>query len=357
MRLPWSRGGKEKDVFENEDAELDPGFDLSDGDANGVDAGEAAADDEPSLDDFEDEETRGRVERLMAHDREKHRATLREVGLDLNSEGRPLIADAGKVGAWAGAVAAPRPQPAAQPVAQPPAAGASPNADEEEEEIDLLSATPQDLMRFVDRRVAKQTKNLADELAYERSLTRQRAASDSMQSIRSIVEERLPALAPLLDHPDFAAQYEQQIAGADPAFLANPAMVTGLAAAICANLDKERMPMPRDPQGRFTTPSQQQQQPGQTEAQARYAAQRQGLQGTPPARGSGVQHGAGQPDRGMDEGISYLRDIAAHLPPNVTHRPAPTAAEWDAAQYKDIEQWKAAIERSKVAAGNGTRRR
>src|SRR5438105_2902091 len=152
MNWRWGRQKEEKDVLENEDEGLELGFDLGDGAAEGDGEGDAA--EEPTLDALDDD-TRALVERWHAAEQEKQLASFREVGLDVNRDGRPLIADAGKVGAWAGAVAAPRPQPAAQPVAQPPAAGASPNADEEEEEIDLLSATPQDLMRFVDRRVAK----------------------------------------------------------------------------------------------------------------------------------------------------------------------------------------------------------
>jgi hypothetical protein len=349
MRLPWQRQKEETPVIENDEEGLDPGFDLSDGGAEGEG-------DEPepevSLDDFEDEETRGRVERLLAREREQVRAPLRDMGLDFNSDGRALIADAGKVSAWAGPVLQ-RPPPAAQ-TASPPAPAAQPAADDgDDSEIDLLSATPQDLLRFVDKRVSKQTKSLADENAYLRGLMQQRAASESVQSIRSIVEERLPSLSPFLDHPDFAATYEREIAGADPAVLGNPVIVAGLAASIIAGLDKERMPMPRDTQGRFTTPQQQ----AQADAQVRHLAARQGLQGTPPARGAGVQRGGTPPDHGADEGVGYLRQIVEKLPPSVTHGPTLTAAEWDAARYPDIESWKSAMDRAKASQANGARRR
>lgn len=334
-------------MLEQDENGLEPGFDLS-----GADDGAAAAEEEeeePGLDALDDE-ARAIAERVIAREKEAQLAGFREIGFDVNREGRPLIADPTKVAAFAGAVP-PRQQPVAAAAPPPPAAAPAEDADEE---IDLLSATPQDLVKFVDRRVAKQTRTLAEENAYLRGLMQQRAASESVQSIRRVVEERLPALAPLLDHPDFAAQFEQQTAGADPAFLANPQAVSGLAAAIMAGLDKERMPMPRDTQGRFTG---QQPPPPPTDAQARYQTARQGLASLPPARGAGVQRGGGQPDPRVEEGVGYLRDIARYLPPSVTHGPEASAAEWDAAQYHDIDQWKAAMDRAKAATANGARRR
>ena len=345
MRLFWARS-KEKETkvpFQDFDDMQDP-FDPEAG-AEGEGAAEEADQpeaEEPTLDAFEGE-TRAQVERLLAREREQSRAALREAGLDLNSEGRPLIADAAKVSAWAAPVTAPR-VAAEQPAAT--AQQAATASAEAEPEFDPLSATAEDFTRLARREAEKLLGPLRAENERLRSLYQHRAESEAMQQVRSAVERHIPEIAASLEHPDFETVYRQQLGQVSAEYLEDPATIASLAAMVRARLDPARMPAPRDAQGRFASAQQQ-------EALARNAANRAGIAGTPPARGGGAARQA--PDPQEEYGARFLDHFFHALPPGV-NAPAGSARElWEDAQYSDIEQFKAARAR-REAAGNGRRR-
>lgn len=302
-----------------------------------------------------DDETRARVEAYYAQQEQRREderlANLREYGLDLNREGKPLIADPAKFAGWAAPAAAPRERPTAAPVQ---AAVAAAPEEEAPPEFDPLTATAEEYRRLADWTARQAMKPLLEENRRLLGIIQRQSASEAVQSVRTTIETRLPALTPMLEHPDFAAEYEREISSAPPEWLASPEYVSGVAAVVLSRLDPARMPAPRDTQGRFSSREGVAAQ-RDMEAQLRNQAARQSLAQTPPARGGGVARSA--PDPQADLGARIFQHIGRQLTPAQARGWESSPDAWNRAAINDYDTWLKETERAEAANGRGGRRR
>lgn len=334
------------ETYDSAPAEFDP-------DAESEEPTALAEAEEPEVEEDDlsqlDGDTRALVEKWYTGQQEKQRESFREYGIDLNREGRPLVADANRLAGWAGVASAPQ-QQQQQPTPAQQAAQQQPVVDDEDASFDPLSATADDYRRLAQREAAKLLAPMQQENARLTNLLQSRAASEAVQQVRASVEARLPGLAPMLDHPDFAAAYQHNVSGMPAESLGDPVFIASIAAATCAQLDPARLPAPkaRDDAGRFATQQ-------QAEAIARTIGQRGTLAGTPPSRGGAG--GRNQPDSDAERGARILGHIRSQLSPDLARRFEATPDSWQRAQYTNFDQWQESKRLSEAATNNGGRKR
>ncbi len=312
----------------------------------------AAADeddaDDGNLDDL-DPAVKERVDKYYTRQQEQRREKWRALGLDLNQDGQPLIADAAKVAQWAGNLVASAPSPrAAEPASPAPSpAGAAPV---EEEVFDPLAADAAAYERFAERIAERTAQKTAAPLLAEierlRGLQQRRAESEAMTSLRDTVRQRIPEIEGALEHPDFEPLYRDAIAKVSAEQLADPATVASIAGWVRSNLDPARMPARKvDPR---------------TASLAQNLANRETLGQTTSGRGGGGA--APRQEAGRDDdawGVRFLGRMRDQMPDRQAQRVEVSSEAWkELGEHQDYDSWLAARnERHDRERRSGARRR
>lgn len=307
-------------------------------------ADEPETEDEESLDDL-DPGVRERVDRVLARERETLRGSLREVGLDLNQDGRPLIADVGKVSQWGLPQYGRAPEPAA-PVAPAPAPVAPV---EEPEAFDPLAADALAYERFTERvaekAVQKATGPLLQEIERLRGVQQRRVESEVTSEVREIVKQYMPEIEGALDHPDFDGMYRRAIAGCSPEQLENRAQVAGIAGWVRTQLDPARMPAAR----RDGPPA---------AALAVNRANRDALGQTAPSRQGGAAPQESGRNADDEWGTRFLGRMRENMSDSAGRRVEVSAAAWrDLGECDNLEDYKRAKAERAVREQRSGRRR
>lgn len=325
MRWPWQKEPREENSV-SWDTDATEGFDPE----QPADAGEAEVAAPPSLDDFEDEAVRGQVERLLAAREAEQEARLAEIGLGFGRDGRPMVADTGKVTGWLGPLSAHGTAGAGDrtppPIAPPPAAAAAP---EPEEDLDFYSMTTAQFNALVEKRaekiVEKIVKPLQESLSQQQQWAQQRAARDGLAQMKDDLARYAPHINPeIVDHPDFPEFFRTNAANFPHHFLDDPQGRVAIAGMTSAFLDPNKQPRPRDDKGRFAG--------GQSAAEA--LVNRQFLAANAPSQGGRSQAAMG---------VTVSREDEAFLRGMERHTGTMSSAELSALEYTDIENYRRAM--------------
>jgi hypothetical protein len=270
------------------------------------------------------------------------------VGLDLNQDGRPLVADASRVQQWTGLAPALANQPR-QPEPTAPAAPL-PLPVDDAPEFDPLAADAAAYERFTEhvaeKAVQKATGPLLQEIERLRGLQQRRVESEVTSEVREIVKQYMPEIEGALDHPDFDALYRRAIAGCSPEQLENRAQVAGIAGWVRTQLDPVRMPAPR----RDGPPA---------AAFAVNRANREALGQTAPSRQGGAAPAAESVRSAEDEwGVRFLSRMRENMSDSAGRRVEVSAAAWrDLGQYDNLDDYKRAKQERQAREQRGGRRR
>lgn len=358
MRLPWQRKTESmarEFALDSEDAnrmEWAPETDDEEPAADADDAPEGAA--EPALPDLDDD-TRAQVEAYYQRRQERMREAWQAYGLDVAADGQPVIRDPSRFAQWSGARAQPVQQTAPQPQPTPP-------AEEPLPELDPLSMTGNDLLSAIEKVVQKATAPLLQQNQALQAQIRRQSARDALGNVRQALEQYAPEIAGIVDHPEFAAAYQEQAQALDPRQLEDPRLVAAMAAGLRPYLAAS----PGTPPGWSPAPRQpQQQQPAARDEQGRFVAHaevarnmanRQGLERQAPARSGMAPPGARDPE--LRQTQSWVDQFKEYAPGKVSKKSvsdrdieavmAPSQA--NPGQYADYAEFIA------LTRGNGNRR-
>lgn len=232
---------------------------------------------EETLDDLDDE-IKARVDKVLAKQRQEfdaqlnqRNAALEEWGMGFTADGKAAIRDTQKVAAWSGAREQPAPQPAAKVV------------EEEDDEIDLYSLDGKGLRALIAKEAAKiaaeQARPLQETITRQGTFIQGMEARGALDRVESAVSQMAPHLAEVLQHPDFAANFQEFAMGYTPEQLRDPKVLVMGVGAISGFLDPSKQPQrrARNAAGQFTMEG------------ARGAVNRMGLQQVAAPRDAGRQ--------------------------------------------------------------------
>jgi hypothetical protein len=292
--------------------------------------GEAPA---PTLDDFEDPDVRGQVERLLAAREAEQEARLAEIGLGLGRDGRPMVADTSKVTGWLGPMAAPQGGGNRQPppVEPPPATQGAPEP-EPEQELDWYNMDARTFRQLVaaeaKRVAAEMVKPVQESLTQQQQWAQQRATRDGLAQVKDDLARYAPQISPeIVDHPDFAEAFLHQSSFFQPQQLEDPRGRASIAGMVAAFLDPNKQPKPRDAAGRFAN----------SQAAAEALVNRQFLAANAPSQGGRSQQGGGVTVSREDE--AFLRGMERHIG-------SISSSELAALEHADYESYTRAMQKA-----------
>lgn len=207
-----------------------------------------------------DDETREIAEqyavRKLAEERTKARQAFQARGLDVSEDYQPVIADPAKVTGWLG-VPAPRQEEAPPVVPVAPAAAAD---EADDGEIPEANYDPQGFAAWLKKRDERRDERLTRvfEQRFEQLAQRQttmEAQGVTTAQVAQALQTYNPALAHVVDHPDFETFYRDALLQVDRRAWSDPRTLAGLAGMITPMLDQSKQPQQqprgRDAQGKY----------------------------------------------------------------------------------------------------------
>jgi len=232
MRWPWSPS--EKEIDEVADERVDDELDYEDD--------EAGEDEEVSLDDFDDE-TRAKVERLQAKEREasdQRVATMRSIwqeqGLDITPDGKAVVADPNRFAGWMGGTGSPAPAAAAAGEPEP------------EEMPDPYDDKP-GYQAWLKAQIRAEAKRMHDEdmkpileaQQQQQQIFYSRETERALQTLPQALQQYNPMLTQVTEHPDFAGQFSQALQAIPLSQWREPVNLAQIAGVVATQLDYSKV--------------------------------------------------------------------------------------------------------------------
>lgn len=378
MNWPW-RTKTEMNVseFSSDPDDARFGWQAADeGDAPGGEGDNPQEPQEPELPELDDA-VRAQVEAYYGRQAERQREVMQAAGLDLASDGQPVIRDVNRFAAWSGLGS--RQPSASQPSAvshqpsdpKPDTRYPIPNTGEPTADLTLdpLTMTGADMETFIDRRIQKATQPLLQQNEELRGQIQRQSARDALGSVREALEQYSPEIAGIIDHPDFAERYRQEAQNLPAWQLENPEYKAALAGGLLPYLRASpntppgwtAAPQPSAIGRQLSAADRQQQQArddqGRFTEVARNMGNRQNVGQVPQARGGMAPP---QPrDGAMRETERFLQQFKSNAPGRVRNKQigpndveAITSLTDDpmrAGQQLDYEEWK--VEQARLSGG------